>query len=125
VHGARVVQNEVLSKVKSDNLTVFVVWVKVLPKDSAETAKEAARIISDTRAKQYWDGSWASADPFAKTVVLPEQKTRAWDIYFAYNSGLEWRELPPKPTEWAHQLGLDNRHLMDGKRLREAVSKLK
>ncbi|MBL1149448.1 MAG: hypothetical protein HND42_04465 [Armatimonadetes bacterium] len=119
------VQDNVLSKVKNEKLMVFVVWAKVLANDSAETAKVAAKIITDRRATQYWDSSWASANLFGKTVTLPEKKTRAWDIYFGYNSGLEWAASPPGPTAWAHQLGLDARHLMDGKKLREAVEKLK
>lgn len=119
------VQDEVLSKVRNKKLAVFVVWARVLPDDSEQTATEAAKLITDKRAKQFYDGAWASGLPFARTVTLPMKHKRAWDIYFAYDAGLTWGEIPPKPTFWAHQLGYDERCLGDGKGLREAVARLR
>ena len=47
----------------------------------------------------------------------------AWDVYFAFDAKSKWKDAPPKPDTWMHQLGQDSRRL-DADKLREAVKKL-
>ena len=53
-------------------------------------------------------------------MTLPRGRQLAWDIYFVYAPGVRWEEEPPLPTQWMHQLGLDERHL-NGDTLRGTV----
>ncbi len=45
------------------------------------------------------------------------------DVYFAFDAQREWKETPPVPTDWMHQLAEDERRL-DGEKLRKSIEKL-
>ena len=118
------VLDSVLAKLPSENLVIHVVWTPVLGADDYESAKEAVSLIPDPRAIHYWDGDQVLGLAYGRTVELPRGRELAWDIYFTYEAGVEWGDEVPPPTEWAHQLGRDARHLGDGAGLRSAVEEL-
>lgn len=99
---------------KSDELSVHVVWTPVLASDSFEAAQQAPELIPDYRAKHYWDNDRSLGLAYARVVELPRGRALAWDIYFTYGRGAEWTSSPPEPAYWAHQLGFDERLLLDG-----------
>ena len=115
------VQEKVLDSAVSDELSVHVVWLPVLKNDSYEAALKAQLLIPDARATHYWDGEQDLGIAYAERVELPSGRDLAWDIYFVFERGTRWEKRLPYPTDWAHQLGLDERHLKDGSKLQGAV----
>ena len=82
-------------------LRTYVVWV---PKRGAEEKDVgvATRLVPDTSAMQYWDGSGVTMHAYDKVLGLGQD---AWDVYFLYGPTARWdRELPPKPDYWMHQI---------------------
>ncbi len=117
------VADKVLSKLESKDLAVYVVWTPVLGNDDLESAKSAVEAIEDSRATHYWDGDGALGHLFAKAVELPNGRSFAWDIYFAFRPDAVWKDTVPSPSDWMHQLARDERQL-DGNKLRESVKAL-
>ena len=116
-------QDNILAKLSSDNLRVYVVWTPVLREDNRTAAGQSIAQITDSRAVHFWDEDKSLGLSFGKLVTLPRQRELAWDVYFVFDEQSEWTETPPKPTDWMHQLGTDER-LLDGDKLRESVEAL-
>jgi hypothetical protein len=119
-----VVLENVLKKVTSERLAVHVVWMPVLRSDDLDSAREARALIPDPRVAHYWDPEQSVGLAFGRVVDMPRGRELAWDIYFAFGTGMTWGDVPPAPDAWAHQLGLDDRHLGEGSGLRAAVEEL-
>ena len=117
-------QTELLDKIKDDRLNLHIVWTPVLQNDDHNAALVSQRIIHDPRATHYWDGDMVLGTAYGQAVELPNGRDFAWDIYFAFDHGVEWTDRVPEPADFAHQLGRDDRHLGDGVRLREIVESL-
>lgn len=76
-----------------------------MPKKGAEEKDVgvATRVIPDSRALHYWDGSGVTMQEWRKVIGIDED---AWDVYFLYDRSAEWTgDLPPTPVLWMHQLG--------------------
>ncbi|MCI0639884.1 MAG: hypothetical protein L0Y72_08010 [Gemmataceae bacterium] len=127
MQGARVVQEQVLSKVDSEKLSAFVVWLPFVDGDSREKAAEAMKVLTDKRATHFWDARSEIGKAFAEHIKAPKgQKLLvAWDYYALFEAGAKWKDSPPAPVEWMHQLeGIEPGRLLDGDKLRQAVEKL-
>jgi hypothetical protein len=118
-----VVQQEILEAVTDERLKVYVVWTPVLREDDRQAAVKAIGEVSDERASHFWDADKSLGFALGKTVTLPRERELAWDVYFVFNAQAEWGDTPPKPTDWMHQLGTDERKL-DGEKLRASIEKL-
>jgi len=118
-----VVHDEVLEKIDNEDLSVFAIWMPVLGSDNAEAAIDAESLLADPRARHYWDEGNSLGKLYGRSLKLPRGRQLAWDIYFVYEPGVRWDSEPPPPTQWMHQLGLDERHL-DGDKLRESIEAL-
>ncbi len=118
------VQENILEQIDDDRLRVHVVWMPVLGGDDRAAAEKAPELITDSRATHYWNGDQSLGIVYGKTVELPRGRDLAWDIYFVFDTGVEWGAQAPLPTDWAHRLGQDQRHLEDGRRLRQAIEAL-
>jgi hypothetical protein len=122
-----VVQEKVLRQVDSEGLAVFVVWLPFVDGDSREKAVEAMNVLSDKRAKHFWDSRGEVGKAFAPHIKLPkgEMVGVAWDYYALFEPRAKWKDSPPAPTEWMHQLtGIVPERQLDGDKLRVAVEKL-
>ena len=120
-------QEKALSKIDSDKLAVFVVWMPVLGGDSLEKATESMKVLTDKRAKHFWDSRSEIGKAFVEHIKLPKDKklSVAWDYYALFGAGAKWKDSPPAPKEWMHQLsGIAPERELDGDTLREAVEKL-
>ena len=115
------VHDEVLKQVEGDELAVYAVWMPVLASDNAKAGLEAEKFLPDSRVTHYWDGDNRLGRLYGSELTLPRGRQLAWDIYFVYAPEVEWGDRLPMPTEWVHQLGLDERHLGDGARLRAQI----
>ena len=118
------VHDNVLEKVKSDDLSVLAVWMPVLGSDNAGEGKKAEPLLADPRVTHYWDADRSLGNLYARQLPLPNGRDLAWDIYFVYAPGVRWQDELPEPTEWMHQLGRDERHLSNGDTLRATILKL-
>lgn len=92
---------DVFRNVKHAELTGLIVWVPMVPGDSA---LEAAELVSSEKrfAMQAWDSRRSIGEVMSKTLGLA---CPAWDVYLVYKPGVRWTdELPPVPSFWMHQL---------------------
>jgi len=82
------------------------------------------RRFPDARVSHFVDLDTRLGERFAPVLELPEGQL-AWDSFLLFDAGVEWRETPPKPTFWMHQLnrGPPARRL-DAARLAVEVEKL-
>ena len=70
--------------------------------DTYESARKAARKFKDTRVKQFYDPKQLSGKAIARGLGHDDRV--AWDFYLFYPVQSEWRELPPLPETYFHQL---------------------
>ena len=110
-----------MSNYYEDDLAVYVVWMPVLSRDDAEASVEAQVLVPDGRATHFWSPDQNLGIIFGEKVELPAGRELAWDIYFTFEPGVEWKNQLPTPFDFAHQLGDDDRYLGDGTRLWETV----
>lgn len=118
------VQEKVLDVIDSEDVSAHIVWMPVLRGDNFDAAERAPKLIPDVRARHYWDGDQDIGKLYGRIVELPIGRELAWDIYFVFEPGVVWDEVAPVPTDWAHQLGRDERLLEEGDGLYAAVKKL-
>ena len=118
-------QSSVLDTIRDPSLRVFVAWVPILPGDTAAPDAETQALISDVRARHFWDEQRLLPPLFNATLELPEGWP-AWDVYLAYPPGARWGEPPPTPAFWHHQLGdeLDLAPKLDGPAFADGVREL-
>ncbi len=117
------VQQQILEALPNEKVKVYVVWTPVLQEDNRQAAAEAMRLVADNRAEHFWDADKSLGHSLGKVVTLPRGRKLAWDVYFAFDATTKWNDVPPKPADWMHQLGTDERSL-DGEKLRDLVEKL-
>ncbi len=117
------VREEVLEKVAGEDLSIIAVWMPVLRSDNAAEGVKAEALLPDARVTHYWNDDRSLGELYGRLLTLPRGRSLAWDIYFVYEPGLRWDDLPPRPTFWMHRLGDDERFL-DGDKLRGAIEQL-
>jgi hypothetical protein len=118
-----VVRKDILDALKSDKIKVYVVWTPVLREDERAKVAAATKLIEGDQVKHFWDEDKSLGLSFGKTVTLPRGRKLAWDVYLAFGTNAEWKEGPPIPQVWMHQLGTDER-LLDGKKLQVSMRTL-
>ena len=94
----------------------------MLPGDSEITAKEKAVIFNDPDVHQFWDPDQLSGKAIAE--ALGYKGSVAWDIYLFYPPESEWREHPPEPAGWMHQITegwADRNHFFTGDDLKRKL----
>lgn len=93
----------VLKDFPDADISVSVVWIDMLPMDRRAAAEKMAGEFKDPRVRQFHD----TRKHLAGEAFRGKQVKRgpAWDIYFFYDKQAEWKDAPPEPVEWWHQLG--------------------
>jgi hypothetical protein len=84
------VQTQLLKEYSSEQLSVYAVWLQMLP--SITSDKWDATIMPDPRVKHFWDGELDAARWFAKQVDGYEGV--AWDMYYLYGPEAVWKSVP-------------------------------
>ncbi len=74
----------------------------MLPDDSEEAARNSANKFDDPRVYHFYDPNKLSGKAVADSLGYEGEV--AWDIYLFYSETLEWKNIPPVPIEWMHQL---------------------
>src|SRR5712692_5342228 len=105
---ASVLQENVMEKMTTDKLAVYVVWVPLLNfQDAARLQKNANRYASllppGPRATHYIDPGAYVGKKYGALLDVP-YGAPAWDVYLAFPAGAHWGDTPPRPSYWEHQL---------------------
>ena len=101
----RAAQESILKKLRDTDVSVSIIWIEMLPTDNLAAAENMAASIRDPSVVHYFDLRRAhlAGDAFANGTIC-EGAGPAWDVYFFYDKDAEWKDAPPKPVEWWHQL---------------------
>lgn len=86
------------------DISVSIVWIQMPGfDDNEQTSRRIAGSFDDPRVKHFYDPFPAHlvGKAFAKDRI---SRGPAWDIYFFYKKGIEWKDTTPEPAEWMHQL---------------------
>ena len=116
LRGVAAVKSEVLDRVHSADLRVYLVWLPMLGSDTRDAALHSATLVPDGRSSHYWDSDMSLARSLGEALRIPPRKQgaagtgAAWDVYLAYPRGVTWTTAPPS-TFWMHQL----RQVTDGR----------
>lgn len=122
IRGASEIQNKVLGQIKDKDVRVYVAWVPSLPADKEERVPSATAKIPDERTSHYWDEEGKLKVAYQKVMKMDMP---AWDVYYVYGRNAEWKDEPPQPDYWMHQLrGLPSERMLDGSKLAEEMTKL-
>ena len=70
--------------------------------DTAEAAQRAVAKFKDARVRQFYDPGQLAGKAIAGSLNFDGKV--AWDIYLFYPAGAMWKELPPRPEVFMHQL---------------------
>jgi len=113
----------VLDRKRDSPLDVLVVWIPAIAGDDYGAAVRSLAKIYDDRSRHYWDGSQSLGEAFAP--VLEIRSKMAWDVYLLYGPDAEWKDAPPAPAEWLHQLPGENPdRVLSEDLLERAIAKL-
>jgi len=131
--GARAVEREIMARYPDQSVHATVVWVKMLDRDSEETARGSSGIIGRANASHFYDGAQATGRAYARGPFAdmgahakasppegdwlledwPRHREDApqWDLYMLYAPGVKWDgagtepSVRPVPTAWIRHLG--------------------
>ena len=110
-------------------MRVYSVWVPILVSDSESWVPKAMKRLPDERITHYWDGQDELVEKYK--TILPTKKVdsdeyaKAWDVYLLFPSDAEWKDQPPAPNFWMHQLwGVDPKNKFDAETLATEVKRL-
>ena len=85
--------------------------------------------LPDERISHYWDAQGELVEKYRP--ILPTKMVdsndyaRAWDVYLLFGPETEWKDEPPTPNFWMHQLwGVDPKNKFDGGTLATEVKRL-
>ena len=96
-------QQSILKTYPTAEITVGIIWINILEKDTEKMAKrEAGKFITDSRVRHFYDPQKRAGKAVA--FSLGGEGEVAWDTYLFYEKGAEWSEDPPGPGDWMHQL---------------------
>ncbi|MGH9970553.1 MAG: hypothetical protein ACREBG_22555 [Pyrinomonadaceae bacterium] len=105
-------------------MRIYAVYLPILRSDQESSVPSAMKRLSDLRVSFFWDGEGDLGQSYARVLKLPEGQP-AWDVYFAFNRGVEWKNEPPAPDYWMHQLrGQPPDRLLDGEKFAAETNKL-
>ena len=121
VQGADVIRDEVILKLKDKPLSSFSVFLPMVGGDAKRPAESKAKELAKFGVRSFWDGQRELGRAYAKTMQAPKELPVAWDVYFIYGPDAVWKDSPPKPDFWMHQLIEDDELCLDGPKFRIAV----
>lgn len=84
--------------------------------------------LPDGRVIHYWDGKGDLVEAYKSILPTKQEDTgeylKAWDVYLLFPPEAEWKDKPPEPSYWMHQLPLDPKRAFDGETLATEMKKL-
>ena len=119
LEGASEVSQQVAQINQGKAVPLYVVWV---PRRGGreQDVLSATRVIADTSAHEYWDGSNLLGIDYKQVLGW---RGNAWDVYLVYGPKAHWTgDLPPVPDFFMHQTWEKGPHLdapVFGQRLKQ------
>ena len=118
-----------MDQVTDDRFLAYSVWVPILMTDAERAVPNATKRLSDRRVAHFWDGQGALVEAYKTILPTKNAETgeyiKAWDVYLLFAPGIEWKDQPPKPSVWMHQLySVDPKNAFESKALATEVQKL-
>jgi hypothetical protein len=118
----------VLDQVKDENLSVYTVWVPILSSDAESSIPDSQARMPDRRVSHHWDGETELVEAYKPILPTHQERTgkylKAWDVYLLFPFDAEWKDKPPAPSYWMHQLPLDPGRCLNGDTLALEVRNL-
>jgi hypothetical protein len=81
----------------------MIVWVQMLPEDREADVEALAGEMSDSRIRWFHDPKRRAGRAIAASLGAGDEI--AWDVYLFFDPDAEWKDQPPTPAQWVHQLG--------------------
>ena len=66
--GARAVQTSILEKYEHADISVTIVWIRMLPSDTLEAASMAAGALTDSRVRHFFDPERQAGQAIASSL---------------------------------------------------------
>lgn len=95
-------QEAIIDGFPQADISVSLVWIRMLPLDNKATARYRALNLRDARIRHFFDPHKRVGKAVAQAFGAPGKV--AWDMYMFFPAGVEWVSLPPLPAVYAHQL---------------------
>lgn len=92
-----------LKSVTDERVKAYIVWLPIFGGDFKGEARKLSNSFRDKRVSYYLDSESKTGKQWEG--VLKTERFIAWDVYLLYGADAEWKEEPPQPTYWMHQLG--------------------
>ncbi len=102
--GARAVHENVFEKFPAADVSASIIWIPILKEDTIDAAIPSVKFLSDRRIQHFYDNKKMIGKAIADSVGWTGRV--AWDIYLFYEPFAEWKETPPKPICWMHQVSV-------------------
>lgn len=100
-----------MEQIKGEDLCVYTVWAPILELDAESWVPNAMTKLPDQRVSHYWDGKGNLVEAYKPILPTWDENTdkylKAWDVYLLFPREAEWKDTPPVPGYWMHQLWLD------------------
>ena len=80
----------------------MIVWVEMLPEDRGADVSALAKEMDDARVTWFHDPNRRASAAIA--AALGGEGQLAWDVYLFYDEDSVWKDCPPAPGGWVHQL---------------------
>ena len=96
----------------------------MMDSDVQDAALAATNTMPDARIQFFYDPAQLTGKAVAAS--LGDSEEVAWDIYLFYKPGRIWRDLPPSPDTYMHQLvdsWADQSHLFQDEELKQELYK--
>ena len=100
MRGAVALEEAWLAKDSSKSVAVYVVWVPRLGAEEKHVASATA-LVPDHRARHFWDGGMLIGSAYQPVLKL---EAAAWDTWMLFDQEAVWKDAPPAPAWWEHQL---------------------
>ena len=83
-------------------LAAMIVWIEMLSEDRVADVEALAREMTDPRIQWFHDPKRRAGQSIATSLGNPDKV--AWDVYLFFDAHAEWKDHPPMPRQWVHQL---------------------
>ena len=92
-----------LKGVTDPRVKAYIVWLPIFGGDFKGEARKLSSSFRDKRVSYFLDPESLSGKQWER--VLKTERSIAWDVYLLYGADANWKEEPPQPAFWMHQLG--------------------
>jgi hypothetical protein len=92
-----------LKSVRDARVKAYIVWLPIFGGDFKGEARKLSNSFRDKRVSYFLDPESLTGKQWER--VLKTERFIAWDVYLLYGADENWKEDPPPPAFWMHQLG--------------------